>query len=80
MPLTCPSGKFDGGRSITNHSNIQPFLIDKFNFKKAYCHFDIYYKWWLRVAIKMLYPFRKLIKVHQVQSLLNMEAMAHNQI
>ena len=70
----------DGGRSITNHSNIQPFLIEKFNFKKAYCHFDIYYKWWLRVAVKTLYPFRKLIKVLQVQSLLNMEAMAHNQI
>lgn len=70
----------DGGRSITNHSNIQPFLIEKFNFKKAYCHFDIYYKWWLRVAVRTLYPFRKLIKVSQVQSLLNMEAMAHNQI
>lgn len=70
----------DGGRSITNHSNIQPFLIEKFNFKKAYCHFDIYYKWWLRVAVRTLYPFRKLIKVPQVQSLLNMEAMAHNQI
>lgn len=70
----------DGGRSITNHSNIQPFLIEKFNFKKAYCHFDIYYKWWLRLAVKTLYPFRKLIKVPQVQSLLNMEAMAHNAI
>ncbi len=70
----------DGGRSITNHSNIQPFLIEKFNFKKAYCHFDIYYKWWLRLAVKTLYPFRKLIKVPQVQSLLNMEAMAHNEI
>jgi hypothetical protein len=70
----------DGGRSITNHSNIQPFLIEKFNFKKAYCHFDIYYKWWLKLAVKTLYPFRKLIKVPQVQFLLNMEAMAHNEI
>lgn len=70
----------DGGRSITNHSNIQPFLIEKFNFKKAYCHFDMYYKWWLKLAVKTLYPFRKLIKVPQVQSLLNMEAMAHNEI
>lgn len=70
----------DGGRSITNHSNIQPFLIEKFNFKKAYCHFNIYYKWWLRLVVKTLYPFRKLIKVRQVQSLLNMETMAHNAI
>lgn len=70
----------DGGRSITNHSNIQPFLIEKFNFRKAYCHFDMHYKWWLRIAIKTLYPFRKLIKVRQVLSLLNMEAMAHDAI
>lgn len=70
----------DGGRSITNHSNIQPFLIDKFNFRKAYCHFDMHYKWWLKLAIKALFPFRKLINVRQVQSLLNMEAMAKNVI
>ncbi len=70
----------DGGRSITNHSNIQPFLIEKFNFRKAYCNFDIHYKWWLGVVVKVMYPFRKLIKVRQVQSLLNMEAMAHNAI
>ena len=70
----------DGGRSITNHSNIQPFLIEKFNFKKAYCHFDMHYKWWLKLVIKLLYPLRKIIKVRQAQSLLNMEAMAHNAI
>lgn len=69
----------DGGRSITNHSNMQPFLIDKFHFKKAYCHFDITYKWWLGFVIKSLYPLRKLIKVRQLQALLNMEAMARNQ-
>ena len=70
----------DGGRSITNHSNIQPFLIEKFNFRKAYCNLDIHYKWWLGAIVKTLYPFRKLIKVRQAQSLLNMEAMAHNAI
>jgi hypothetical protein len=70
----------DGGRSITNHSNIQPFLIEKFNFRKAYCHFDMHYQWWPGMVVKALYPFRKLIKVRQVQSLLNMEAMAHNAI
>lgn len=69
----------DGGRSITNHSNIQPFLIDKFNFRKAYCHFDIKYKWWLCFAVNCLYPFRKLIPVRQVRALLDMEAMARNE-
>ena len=66
----------DGARSITNHSNIQPFLIDKFNFRKAYCRLNIYYKWWLGIAIKILYPFRKLISNATVKAVLNIEAMA----
>ena len=66
----------DGARSITNHSNIQPFLIDKFKFRKAYCHLTIKYKWWLTVAINCLFPFRKLIPLRQVKALLDMEAMA----
>lgn len=36
----------DGARSITNHSNIQPFLIEKFKFRKAYCRIKLYYKPW----------------------------------
>lgn len=70
----------DGARSITNHSNIQPFLIDKFNFRKAYCHFAIHYKWWLGIAIKILYPFRKVITMPQVKALLEMEALNRGSI
>ena len=70
----------DGARSITNHSNIQPFLIEKFNFRKAYCHLEITYKWWLRCIINLLYPFRTVIPIRQVKALLNMEAMARGQI
>lgn len=70
----------DGSRSITNHSNIQPFLIDKFNFRKAYCHLDIKYKWWLNFAVRCLYPFRKIIPFRQIRSLLNMEAMSRGMI
>lgn len=65
----------DGARSITNHSNIQPFLIDKFKFRKAYCHLSIKYKWWLMLMVKSLYPFRKFISISQVKALLDMEAM-----
>ena len=36
----------DGARSITEHSNIQTFL-EKFNFRRAYCHFRVTYVWWL---------------------------------
>ena len=70
----------DGARSITNHSNIQPFLIDKFKFRKAYCHLSIKYKWWLAVAINCLFPFRKLIPLRHVKALLDMEAMARGEV
>ena len=43
----------DGARSITEHSNIQPFLIDKFNFRKAYCHLKLHYRWWFGLAVKV---------------------------
>lgn len=65
----------DGSRSITEHSGVQPWLIKQFAFRKAYCHLDIHYKWWLRLAVKTLYPFRKLISIPQVKAMLNMESM-----
>lgn len=65
----------DGTRSITEHSNIQDFLIEKFNFRKSYCRLAIYYRWWLKLAVKMLYPFRKIIPLQRVKAILNMEAM-----
>ncbi len=63
----------DGARSITNHSNIQSFLIEKFNFRMAYCRLNIYYKWWLGLTIKLLYPLRTLIPIHQVKTLFELE-------
>lgn len=65
----------DGSRSITDHSNIQPFLEEKFNFRKSYCELKVYYKWWMRAAVNILYPFRKIITIPQVKALLNMESM-----
>lgn len=70
----------DGARSITNHSNIQPFMIDKFNFRKAYCHFDIKYKWWLGFIVRCMYPFRRILSISKVKALLDMEAMSRGQI
>ena len=70
----------DGARSITEHSNIQPFLMQKFKFRKAYCNLKITYKWWLNIIIKLLYPFRKLIPIGRVKALLYMEGMARGDI
>ena len=65
----------DGSRSITEHSQIHDFLIQNFKFRKAYCQLAVHYKWWVKIAVKMLYPFRKIITFPRVKAILNMEAM-----
>lgn len=65
----------DGTRTITEHSQIQDFLIQNFNFRKSYCQLAVYYRWWLKLAVKLLYPFRKSLYLPRVKAILNMEAM-----
>ena len=65
----------DGSRSITEHSNIHDFLMQHFHFRKAYCQLEVHYRWWMKIAVKMLYPFRKIITLPRVKAILNMEAM-----
>jgi len=65
----------DSARTITEHSQIQDFLIQNFNFRKAYCQLEVHYCWWMRMAIKVLYPFRKIITLPRIKAILNMEAM-----
>ena len=65
----------DGSRTITEHSQIQDFLIQNFNFRKAYCQLEVHYCWWMKIAVKILYPFRKIIPLPRVKAILNMEAM-----
>ncbi len=68
----------DGARSITEHSDIQQFLIDKFRFRKAFCHVQMFYKWWFKLAVLLLYPFRKFIKILPIKAVLNMEDIARH--
>ena len=65
----------DGTRSVSEHSNIQPFMEEKFNFRKAYCQLSVHYKWWMKIAVNVLYPFRKTITLPRIKAILNMEAM-----
>ena len=65
----------DGTRSITEHSNIHDFLIQNFKFRKAYCRLEVHYQWWMRLAVNMLYPFRKKISNPNVKAILNMKSM-----
>lgn len=63
----------DGARTISNHSDIQDFLIRKFKFRRAYCALKIFYQPWMRIVISCLYPFRGLIPIRRVKNLLQME-------
>lgn len=65
----------DSARSITEHSNIQPFLEQNFNFRKAYCKLKIRYKWWFGAIVYVLLPFRNVIKNRNVKAVLNMHRM-----
>lgn len=65
----------DGSRSITEHSNIQPFLEQNFKFRKAYCKLKIRYKWWFGAIVHVLLPFRNVIKNRNVKAVLNMHRM-----
>lgn len=65
----------DGARSITEHSNVQPFLIEQFKFRKAYCKLQIAYVTWLRIFVFLLYPFRSVVPILSVRAILSQEAM-----
>ncbi len=71
VPFVC-----DGVRSITGHSNIQSVLEDKFKFRKAYCDLQLFYKPLLGFIVKLLFPFRKIIRHPQVSAILRQEAWA----
>lgn len=66
----------DGFRSVTEHSNIQPFLEKNFLFRKAYCRMNLQYAPWLGLIVKLLYPFRNLIPILKIRHILNFEEIA----
>lgn len=69
----------EGSRSITEHSNIQPFLEQNLKFRKAYCKLCITYKWWFGVCVKTLFTFRRFIPSRNVRAILEMHGMqTHN--
>lgn len=50
-----------GEKSLSEHSNVQDFLIDKFCFRKAYCHLQVWVHPLLRTALFLAQPFKKLL-------------------
>lgn len=50
-----------GFRSLDGHSNVQSFLIDKFQFRKAYCRIQMYVPLWLKIGLLSLYPIAGIL-------------------
>ena len=66
----------DGTRSINQHSNIQQMLEEKFRFRKAFCHLQMFYKPWMAVGVNMLFPFRHYIPNNAIKAILRQEELA----
>lgn len=72
----------DGTRSLTMHSNIQPFLEERFKFRKAYCHLQVHYVGWLRWFVFCFYRVHRFIPftgkfpiLMSLKALFSLEAM-----
>lgn len=69
-----------GYRTMVHESNYQDYLLKNFGFRKAYCKLHIRYRLWMKVIVKLLYPFRSVVKkfsgnrlIYQVWCTLNQE-------
>lgn len=51
----------DGARNIMHETNFQGYLEKYFMFRRAYCTLNIKYKVGVKLLVKLLYPFRKII-------------------
>lgn len=65
----------DGYRSLLHHTNIQDFLIKKFNFIKAGLSLRVYYKPLYNCIVKSLYPVREIVNKFEprLSAILEME-------
>lgn len=75
----------DGARNINHETGFQDYLEKNFGFRKAYCKLHLAYKPKMKLIVKLLYPFRKLLlkfdgngKIHTVNSVLKMESIARS--
>lgn len=73
----------DGARAISHETAFQDYLEKYFGFRKAYCQLHIAYapKW--RPIIKILYPFRSVLRkmdrvkmIHKINGVLRMEELS----
>ena len=74
----------NGTKSLSHDTNIQEFLLQKFNFRKAYCRLNICYSPIVKLVVVLLYPFRKVLNkipfniAQKLYALLNQEYIKQN--
>ena len=76
---------YDGERSVNHETEFQNWLEKYFGFRKAYCQLNISYNHKMKWIVKILFPFRKMLKIfdkigvfHKINSVLKMEAIVSN--
>jgi len=73
-----------GNRNVYHQTNFQEFREQHFGFRKAYTHLHIQYAPFVILIIKLLYPFRKIIKklpftfANQLSGVLLMEEICND--
>ena len=74
-----------GTRCLNHKTNVQEYQFDKWHFRKAYCRLKVYYSPKIGGIVRMIYPFRRLLRCfdsvtffHRVNGLLKMEEIARN--
>ncbi|WP_455208414.1 hypothetical protein [Kaarinaea lacus] len=55
----------NGSRSISHATEMQDFLI-KFGFRREYCQLHVVYRPDVAVAVRLLYPFRNILRLFEV--------------
>ena len=75
----------DGARNVNHETFFQNYLEKYFEFRKAYCKLHIVYNPKVKWLVKVVYPFRRVLKkfdninlVHQVNAVLKMEEIVRN--
>lgn len=61
----------DGSRNVLHETAFQDYLEKYFGFRKAYGKLNIKYRWSVGLAVKLLYPFRKIIEICDKNSLIH---------
>ena len=75
----------NGARTVLHQTGYNDYLEQKLGFRKAYCKLNIKFRPEIKIVVKGLYPFRKVLKkmdrfsfIRQVNGILEMESIRRN--